>query len=189
MATINLTRPDIFVPGVTVGAYPVGAFVGGGVPTGSAITTAVVDAAGLAALTSGSLIAGTTYECGALVGSVWRTVRARSTADAHDRGTATGTATLNGTTALASVVATTGAFAIGQRVSGPGIPPGTRLFSGSGASWVMTAAATASGAGVAITADGARAPVVNLGAAATPVTANTTWAARVRQRRAAAGTS
>jgi hypothetical protein len=70
-------------------------------------------------------------------------------------GAATGTGTLNETTTVTSVVATSGAFLVGQLVTGPvGIAPGTRIaavsLTGPAATITLTKAATASGAGVAL---------------------------------------
>lgn len=189
MPTITFSRADIFGPSTSVAVYPAAAARDGAPPIGSSIASASTDSAGAFTITNAGILQGVPYAAYALINGEHRYLRVRSTLDVTDRGVAVGTATLNGTTALTSVVASSGAFAIGQRISGAGIPPGTRLFSGSGANWTMTGAATASGAGVAIAADGARAPVVVLGAAPTPQTISTTWQAKVRQRRAAAGTS
>lgn len=193
MATVTIARSDLWPVGTTVGIYAADAqSPEGGAPNGAAIASAAVDAAGLLTVTNGSLLSLTRYVAAASVGGTWRYARCRSTLDVTDLGRATGTATLNGTTALTSVVATTGAWAIGQRiVNAPGsvgIPPGTFLVAGSGGSWTMSAAATASGAGVGIEGHGATVPVAVLGATAvtSPISR---WRARVMQRRSIAGTS
>lgn len=189
MATITVARSDLWPVGTSVGIYAAGAQNDNRAPNGAAIASASVDSAGLLTVTSGSLLSLTSYVAAASVGGVWRYARCRSTLDTFDRGTAVGTVTTNGTTALSSVSASSGAFAVGQRISGAGIPAGTRLVSGSGSSWVMSAAATASASGVAVSAEGARAGVAVLGSTVVPQTAGTTWAARVAQRRVTAGTS
>jgi hypothetical protein len=174
--------------GTTVGVYPADSQTPNA-PGAAAIATGVVAADGSLSITNAGILSGTTYLCAAQVGGVWQAARARSTLDTFDAGTATGTATtVSGSPNLSSVSASTGAFAVGQIITGPGIPPQTRLFSGSGASWVMTAAATAS-ATVAVVAYGARVPVAVLGLTVNPQTPSTGWAARLRQRRATAGTS
>lgn len=190
MATVLLNRSDTFPVGTTVGVYPYGAQNDDQPPRAASIATAVVASDGSLTVTSGSLSSLTRYVCGAQVGSTWRYLVARSTLDTFDKGSATGTATTtSGSAALSSVSATTGAFAIGQRVTGPGIPPGTFLIGGSGGAWTMSAAATASASGVSIEAHGARVPVAVLGAAVLPQTQGSRWRARVMQRRSAIGTS
>lgn len=192
MPTVTLARSDLFPVATVVGIYPAGAQNDAG-PGAAVIATGTVDAAGNLSVTSASILALTTYVAGALVGGAWRWARLRSTLDVAELGRATGTGTLtSGSTALTSVAVATGAFAIGQRiVNAPGsvgIPPGTFLIAGSGASWTMSAAATASAAGVAIEGHGATVPVAVIGA--TPVTSPISrWRARVMQRRSLAGTS
>lgn len=190
MATVTIARSDLWPVGTTVGIYAADAqSPEGGAPNGAAIASAAVDAAGLLTVTNGSLLSLTRYVAAASVGGTWRYARCRSTLDITDGGTAVGTATLNSTTTLASVSLTAGALAVGQKITGAGIPPGTYLASGAGASWVMSAAATASGAGVAIAAYGARVPAAVLGATLVPSHLSTPWQAQLRQRRSLAGTS
>lgn len=194
MPTITLARSDLFPVGQSVGIYADGAQnMEGGAPNGAAIASATVDAAGLLTVTNAAILSLTRYVAAASVGGTWRYARCRSTLDVTDLGRATGTATLtSGSPAITSVVASTGAWAIGQRiVNAPGsvgIPPGTFLVAGSGGSWTMSAAATASGAGVGIEGHGATVPVAVLGATAvtSPISR---WRARVMQRRSIAGTS
>jgi hypothetical protein len=91
------------------------------------------------------------------------------------------------------VTATTGAFAVGQRITGPGIPPGTFLIDNpSAGTFTMSDKATATATGVALVAYGASPPAVpsdsGVGAKAVPV-ATSKWRAKVLQRRNLAGTS
>jgi hypothetical protein len=189
MATVTLARSDVFPIGTTVGIYPGTSFVPGQAPGSAAIASAAVDAAGLLTVTSASILSLTPYIAAAQVNGVWQGLRVRSTLDTFDYGRATGTATTSsGSANLTSVSATTGAFAIGQRVVGPGIPGGTFLISGSGASWTMSDKATAS-ATVSIEGHGASPSVAVLGATPVPPTQSTKWRARLMQRRATAGTS
>jgi hypothetical protein len=190
VATLTVNRPDLFPAGTNVGVYPGTSFQPGQAPGSATVATGTSDSAGAVSITSGSILSLTGYIVAAQVGGVWNQVRARSTLDTTDLGRATGTAnTSSGSTALSSVSAATGAFAVGQRVAGPGIPPGTLLQSGSGASWTMTDKATANGTGVAIEGHGARVPAANLGATAIPSRIATGWRAQLMQRRSIAGTS
>jgi hypothetical protein len=189
VATVTLARSDVFPVGTTVGIYPGASFVDGQAPGSAVIASAAVDAAGLLTVTSGSIASLTPYIASASVNGVWRSLRVRSTLDVTDYGRATGTATTSsGSANLTSVSASTGVFAIGQRVTGPGIPAGTFLISGSGASWTMSDKATAS-ATVSIEAYGAQAGAAVLGATVIPSRINTRWRAQLLQRRATAGTS
>jgi hypothetical protein len=117
MATVTLARSDAFPVGTTVGIYPAGAQRQGSStpqpPTASVIASAAVDAAGLLTVTNAGILQGVDYVAAAQVGGVWTYVRARSTLDVADRGSAT-----------------SGAFAVGQRISTVAagiIPPGTLI--------------------------------------------------------------
>lgn len=196
MATVTLRRSDIFPVGTSVGIYPAASQRRGqnppGPPTAAAIASATVDAAGLLTVTNAGILSYTQYVAYALVSGEHRYANLRSTLDIYDTGRATGTGdTTNTSAALANVSAATGAFAIGQRVSGPGIPPGTFLIAGSGASWTMSDKATAS-ATVSIEGHGASPAIAGgpggIGAQLQPVGV-TRWRAQVMQRRAAIGTS
>jgi hypothetical protein len=190
MATVTAARGDIFPVGTSVAVVPAGAINPGGAPTAPAIASASVDAAGLLTVTDAGISSLTPYGLYASVGGEFRYLRARSTLDKTDAGTATGTVdTTNASTALANVSASVGAFAVGQAITGAGIPPGTTLVSGSAGSWVMSAAATASASTVAVAAYGARVPAANLGSTLIPSRISTTWQAQLRQRRSLAGTS
>jgi hypothetical protein len=159
-------------------------------PGAAAIASAAVAANGTLTVTDAGILSYTRYVAAANVGGTWVYARCRSTLDAFDYGRALGTGdTVSGSAALANVVATSGAFAIGQRISGPGIPGGTFLRAGSGASWTMTAAATATGTTVALEGNGAQVPAANLGATAVPSRVRTGWQAQLAQRRSIAGTS
>jgi hypothetical protein len=133
MATVTLARSDAFPVGTTVGIYPAGAQRAGSsspqAPTAAAIASAAVDAAGLLTVTNAGILQGTDYVAAAQVGGVWQYVRCRSTLDVADRGSASGTGTTaSGSPVVTSPVATSGAFAVGQRISTVAagiIPPGT----------------------------------------------------------------
>jgi hypothetical protein len=179
MASFNLARSDLFPVGTSVAAYPAAALRKSedSVPSGAATESQVVGATGVAAFVA--LAADTDYVFFAVVGGQKRMTKGRTkTATGAQSvrgalGQATGVATTSsGSASLTAVSASTGAFAVGQLISGPGIPAGARLISGSGASWTMDTKATASGVGVAVVAD-----------------AGNTWAARVKARRVAVGTS
>lgn len=188
MPTVTLAPHKHYPVGTTVGIYPPGSANPGAPPTAPAIASAATDAAGLLTVTNAGILQGVTYVAYAAVNGEHRYISVRSTLDVTDRGTAVGTLTTNGTTALASVSVSSGALAVGQRIVGAGIPPGAYLVSGSGANWVMSAPATASASGVAFTADGATPAVANLGATAIPKNTST-WQAQVRQRRQIMGTA
>ncbi|HSK38780.1 MAG TPA: hypothetical protein VK943_03345, partial [Arenibaculum sp.] len=71
-------------------------------------------------------------------------------------GAAAGTGTLNGTATVSAVVATSGAFLVGQKITGAGIPAGTRIVAanvgtGLNSTLTLSQAATASASGVALT--------------------------------------
>jgi hypothetical protein len=190
MASVTLNRPDLYPAGTTVGVYPAGAKQSGQAPGAAVIATGVTDSAGALSVTNAGILSGTQYVCWASVGGENRYAFVRSTLDTFDTGRATGTGnTTSGSAALASVTATTGAFAIGQRIVGPGIPPGTFLIAGSGASWTMSDKATATASGVALEGHGARVPAAVLGATAVPSRQATGWRAQLLQRRSITGTS
>jgi hypothetical protein len=159
-------------------------------PGAAAIASAAVAANGTLTVTDAGILSYTRYVAASNVGGTWVYARCRSTLDAFDYGRALGTGdTVSGSPALANVVATSGAFAVGQRISGPGIPGGTFLRAGSGAAWTMTAAATATGTTVALEGNGAQVPAANLGATVIPSRIRTGWQAQLAQRRSIAGTS
>jgi hypothetical protein len=194
MATVTIARSDLFPVGTTVGIYPAGAFPPANqtpsAPGAAAIASAAVAANGTLTVTDAGILSYTRYVAAANVGGTWVYARCRSTLDAFDYGRALGTGdTVSGSTALANVVATSGAFAVGQRISGPGIPGGTFLRAGSGAAWTMTAPATATGTTVALEGNGAQVPAANLGATVIPSRIRTGWQAQLAQRRSIAGTS
>jgi len=195
MATVTVNRSDLFPVGTSVGIYPPGSgrTYYDGPPTAAVIQSATVDAAGLLTVTDAGIVAGKTYVAYAAVGGQHRQVSARSTLDKAITARATGTGdTTSGSAALANVSATTGAFAVGQRITGPGIPPGTYLIAGSGAAWTMSDKATASASTVALEGHGAAAPVAGgaggVGSTLQPLNI-TNWRAKVMQRRSIAGTS
>lgn len=86
MATVTCARSDLWPPGTTVGVYPNGAVEAGGVsgsPRGTALSTGVVDAAGVLSVAHASILARTTYVLHASVNGEQRAARARSTTDVH----------------------------------------------------------------------------------------------------------
>lgn len=195
MPSVVVSRSDLFPPGTTVGIYPAGSQppTGVGPPGAAAIASAAVAAGGTLTVTNAGILQGVTYVAYAQVGGVDRYVQVRSSLDISGLASTVGTGdTTSGSTALANVAASSGAFAIGQRISGPGIPAGTYLVAGSGASWTMSDKATATATGVALEGNIAYPAAVpsNLGsgAQARPVAA-TRWRAKVMQRRAISGTS
>lgn len=188
MATLTAARSDVFPPGTSVAVIPVGGVHHGGPPKAATIVSGTVDAAGLLSVTDANILSLTAYGLYAQVGGEYRYLRARSTLDVYDRGTATGTVnTTNGSANLSSVSASVGAFTVGQFITGPGIPAGTRLKSGSGAAWVMDANATVTASSVAVAAYGGQAPAANVGATLIPSRLNTPWATQYRQRKSIAG--
>jgi hypothetical protein len=134
MATVTL-RSDLFPVGTTVSIYPARRAAGragpSGPPTAQAIASAAVDAAGLLTVTNAGIVQGADYVASAQVNGVWRYVKLRSTLDVTDTGSAAGTGTTtSGSAVVTSPVATTGAFAVGQRISTVAagvIPPGTYI--------------------------------------------------------------
>jgi hypothetical protein len=179
MASFTLNRSDLFPVGTTVGAYP---FTAGRrfqdlAPSQPATESQVVAVNGQAAFVA--LAADTDYLFYAFVGGQHRMTRGRTKTPTGvgsvqgAQGRAVGVATTSsGSTGLTGVSASSGAFQVGQQVSGPGIPAGTYLTGGSGASWTMSDKATASGVGAAV--EGHRAY---------------SWRAQVMRRRVAVGTS
>lgn len=171
MASYTLNRSDLFPVGTAVSAFAVATpqtNVEGPTP-GVAVETQTVGAAGTAAFVA--LAADTPYVFYALVSGEHRKLRARVSSFDYGRAAGTGDTT-SGSTALANVAATSGAFAVGQRVTGPGIPAGTFLVAGSGAAWTMSDKASATAVGVALEGHGAQ-----------------RWRAVVKRRRLAIGTS
>jgi hypothetical protein len=198
VATISLTRPDVFPNGTVVGIYPAQSWRTGqnpqGPPTAAVIATGTVSGDNLS-VTNAGILSYQSYVAAAQVGGVWQGLRCRSTLDVADIGTATGTGnTTSGSATLSSVAATQGAFAIGQRVTGPGIPAGSFLIDnpGAGSTWTMSDKATATATGIALVAYGASPASVpsdqGVGAKAVPVPTST-WRAKVAQRRNLSGTS
>lgn len=182
---------------VTGSAWAVGMIVTGtGIPSGTRITAVsgttltlskAATAAGTAvAITGGdqvvaddgslsfcNVVADTTYVAYALVGGQHRSLRVRSgdSLAALGRGTGVGSTTAASASVTAAVAAA-GAFLVGQRVSGPGIPAGARIVAISGGTLTLTEKATATAAGVALEAH-----------------EGTSWRARARARRTALGTA
>lgn len=188
--TVTLNRPDLYPASTSVGIYPAGAQVSGQPPGAAAIASGTTDSAGALSVTNAGLLSLTQYVAYALVNGEHRYARLRSTLDVMDYGRTVGTCTTSsGSASISSFSATSGAMAVGQRVVCANFPAGVYVVSGSGTAWVLSDKATASGTGVAIEGHGAQAAAVNLGATAVPQTQSTKWAAKVRQRRAIAGTS
>lgn len=183
MANLVISRPDLFPDGTSVSAFPaISRKADGSPPGGPALETQTVSS-GIATFTT--LANDTAYTFYAAATGRYLNQRLSTT----DTGSATGTlTTTSGTPNLSSVTVTTGALAVGQRILAAGIPPGSYIISGSGNAWVMSAPATASGSGVAFTADGATPAVANLGGTAVPKQ-TTKWQAKVRQRRQIQGTA
>jgi hypothetical protein len=133
MATVSLARSDAFPVGTVVGIYPAQSQRAGSsspqAPTSAVIASGTVDAAGNLSVTNAGILQGADYVAAAQVGGVWTYVRLRSTLDVADRGSASGTGTTaSGSPIVTSPVATSGAFAVGQRISTVAagiIPPGT----------------------------------------------------------------
>lgn len=144
--------------GANVIAYPANALAPSrdGAPAGASVETVAADAAGTA--THLTLADNTPYLL--YQASPYRVVRARVASSATDRGEAAGTVnTTNGSVSFASLAATSGAFLVGQRVSGPGIPRGTRIKTLSGGAGTFDRKATATGTGVAVEAAGGKDPL------------------------------
>lgn len=91
MARITLNRSDLFPVGTTVGIYASPIPQSGGLPGNAAITTAVVDAAGLLTVDHASILPYTGYVAYASVGGEHRYARVRSTLDTFDTGGGSGT--------------------------------------------------------------------------------------------------
>jgi hypothetical protein len=131
MATVTLRRSDLFPVGTTVGIYPRAARDVDSPPRAQVLASAAVDAAGLLTVTDPAIPSLTALLAYAQVGGVHTYVMVRSTLDITDTGSATGTGTTtNGSVVVTSPVATTGAYAIGQRISTAAvgvIPPGTYI--------------------------------------------------------------
>ena len=156
MANYVLDRSDVFPVGTTVGAYAVPAPGSNiGAPGGAAVESQAVASNGRATFTT--LSSDRTYIFAASVNGEWRHVQARISSSQADRGVATGTATTSsGSATVTSATATTGAFVVGQRLAGPGIPPNARIRAVSGGTLTLTEKATASGTGVAVEASNAK---------------------------------
>lgn len=175
MPTVTVNRADVFPVGQSVGVYPPNSVPadGSGAPGSAAIVSATVDGAGQFSATNAGIESGKTYILAASVGGEWRYLRARSTLDSHDAGTAVGTGnTSNGTDTILSATASSGTFQAGQILTGPGIPPLCKIKDVSGGTLTLDCKATATGTGVALQAYGAGA-----------------WRAKVRRRRASLGTA
>jgi hypothetical protein len=131
MATVTL-RSDQFPVGTTVGIYPAEAQRFGQAPSAAVIASAAVDAAGLLTVTNGSILSYTSYVAYASVGGEHRYARLRSTLDLADTGAGTGTGTTtSGSPIVSPWAVSTGAFAVGQRIStlaaSAAIPAGTTI--------------------------------------------------------------
>ncbi len=173
MATVRSQRSDVFPPGTTVSVRPYGSKADGAAPVGAELASGTVDSAGVLEITSGPVSSYTRYLLYTNAGAEHRYLNVRSTLDIFDPGTFTATGdTTSGSAVLANVTASAGAVQAGMRITGPGIRPGTRIFSVSGGSVTMTATATASATGVTLRGDGAY-----------------TWQAKLRRRRQALGTT
>lgn len=174
MPTITVTRPDVFPASTSVGVYPPHSVPAGSdtAPGAAAIVSATVDAAGQFSATNAGIESGKTYILAASVGGSWRYLRARSTLDKFDAGTAVGTGdTTNNSVTVSNAAASSGTFQAGQIIAGPGIPAECRIKSISGGTITMDCKAIATATGVALSAYGAGA-----------------WRAQLRRRRVAIGT-
>lgn len=174
MASVSVSRADLFPVGTVVSLYSAAAHpAGGGVdraPSGSAVTTATVQADG--SLTFTGITADLAYVAYAAVGGQHRSLRVRSADSVAALGRGAGTvSTTSGSATASSATASSGSFQIGQRIAGAGIPPQTRIKDISGSTLTLTNKATATASGVSVT-----------------VEAGTSWAAKARARRAALGT-
>lgn len=138
--------------GANVAAYPANSLAPSresGAPAGAALETVAANAAGTA--THATLSNDTAYVL--YQASPRRVVNARIASSHVDRGVATGTGnTTAGSTDIASSAASLGAFVVGQRLAGPGIPNGARIRKIVGATLTMTEKATATATGVTIEA-------------------------------------
>jgi hypothetical protein len=153
MPSVALTRPDAFPDGTSVGIYPASSRNPGDVPTAAVIASGTV-ASNALSVTNAGILQGVGLVAYAKVGSEHRYVALRSTLDVSDTGIGSGTGnTTNGSASVTSAVASSGSFQIGQRISGPGIPPGARIKAISGGTLTLTDKATATASGVALTAE------------------------------------
>jgi hypothetical protein len=189
MPTVTVSRSDLFPPATSVGVYARGSRLSGRVPSGAAIASGTVSAAGVLTVTDPAILQGVDLVLYALVGGEHRYVSARSTLDVHQRAVASGTLnTANGSAAL-TAVSPSGALAVGMRVTGPNIPAGRYVVSGSGTAYALNDGSGVTAAtGMAFAADRAVNPVPVLSPSPRPGFPST-WQAQVRQRRQLAGTS
>jgi hypothetical protein len=131
VATVTLRRSDLYPIGTTVGIYPRGARDVGNPPRSQVLASAAVDAAGLLTVTDPAIPSLAALVAYAQVAGAHTYVMVRSTLDITDTGSAAGTGTTtNGSTVVTSPVATTGAYAVGQRISTAAIgviPAGTYI--------------------------------------------------------------
>jgi len=143
--TTDLTAGTV---GTNVGIYPAGARNPGSTPTAAVIAFAAVDAAGLLTVTDAGILQGVRYVAYSSVGGVPTYCACRSTLDKSDTGKGSGTGTTtSGSPIVAALTATSGAFAVGQRLSAATagiISAGTKVKSmtASGNKAVTGAAAT-----------------------------------------------
>jgi hypothetical protein len=86
MASVSLRRSDLFPVGTVVKIYPATAKQAGGPPTAQQVASGTVDAAGLLAITSGSIGSYKSYVAYAKVGTEHRYAMLRSTLDAQTSG-------------------------------------------------------------------------------------------------------
>jgi tetrahydromethanopterin S-methyltransferase subunit B len=126
--TTDLTAGTV---GTNVGIYPAGARNPGSTPTAAVIAFAAVDAAGLLTVTDAGILQGVRYVAYSSVGGVPTYCACRSTLDKSDTGVGSGTGTTtSGSPIVTALTATSGAFAVGQRMNLPTpgvIPPGTHI--------------------------------------------------------------
>lgn len=173
MATLTCARSDLFTVGATVTVHPFGSRQEGGPPGAASVASGTVDSNGLLSITDSDIASYTAFWLYSLVGTEHRYCLARSTLDVQDSGGAIGTGNTTAASAdIASASAASGEFRIGQRISGPGIAPGSSITGIASTTLTLNRAATATASGVALVAEGAF-----------------TWQARVRRRRAALGTA
>ena len=171
MATVTLSRSDVFPVGTSVGIYPAGA-AAGAAPGTAVIASGTVDAAGALSVTNAGIVSGRTYLAHAVINGENRSIAVRSTVDAHDYGTAVGTGnTTNGSASVTSLTTSSGTFVAGQTLVGVGIRPGTKILNVTGNVLTLDQTASANGTGVALQAADAQ-----------------TWKAKLRRRRDALGT-
>lgn len=175
MAVITVSnRSGLFPVGTSVGLYPAGSLPSGsGRPPGAAaIVSATVDAAGVLTFNDPLVVAGVPYVASAAIAG-FPALRVTASDSVAAQGRATGVGdTSSGSNTLLNVTTVTGAWVVGQRVTGPGIPAGTFVQGVSGSTLTLSDKATATATGVAL--EGHR---------------GGTWRAQVMRRRAAIGTS